>query len=100
MPETEITVNVRNYHTDGQGHVNNARYLEFFEEGSWNYLEKTDNAADLLKSLSRKGIVHVMANLNCNCRSPAGGGDKWAGMADIVFGIFVLMTVLYTCMAF
>ncbi|MBF0803863.1 acyl-CoA thioesterase [Neisseria sp. 19428wB4_WF04] len=28
---------IRNYHLDGYGHVNNARYLEFFEEARWNF---------------------------------------------------------------
>lgn len=27
-----MNIRVRNYHLDGYGHVNNARYLEFLEE--------------------------------------------------------------------
>jgi thioesterase-3 len=34
---------VRGYHLDLYGHVNNARYLEFLEEGRWSYYEKRVN---------------------------------------------------------
>ena len=32
---SRTTLTVRGYHLDGYGHVNNARYLEFYEEGRW-----------------------------------------------------------------
>ena len=35
---TEIMV--RGYHLDMFGHVNNARYLEFLEEGRWTFFDK------------------------------------------------------------
>lgn len=31
------TICVHNYHLDGYGHVNNARYLEFLEEARWHF---------------------------------------------------------------
>ncbi|STZ77392.1 acyl-CoA thioesterase [Bergeriella denitrificans] len=31
---------VRNYHLDGYGHVNHARYLEFLEEARWAFFEQ------------------------------------------------------------
>ena len=35
-----MNVRVRNYHLDGYGHVNNARYLEFLEEARWAFFEE------------------------------------------------------------
>ena len=35
-----MNVRVRNYHLDGYGHVNNARYLEFLEEARWTFFEE------------------------------------------------------------
>lgn len=34
------TIYVHNYHLDGYGHVNNARYLEFLEEARWTFFQK------------------------------------------------------------
>lgn len=31
---------VHNYHLDGYGHVNNARYLEFLEEARWHFFRQ------------------------------------------------------------
>ena len=58
-----------------QNHVNNARYLEFFEEGSWDFLEKYPNVGKLMESLAKKGIIHVVVNINCNYRNAAVAGD-------------------------
>jgi len=33
--KSTVQIKVRNYHLDRFGHVNNARYLEFLEEGRW-----------------------------------------------------------------
>ncbi|MCB9480422.1 MAG: acyl-CoA thioesterase [Desulfobacteraceae bacterium] len=35
----EPEIKIRGYHTDFYNHVNNARYLEFFEEGRWQLFE-------------------------------------------------------------
>ena len=35
-----MNIRVRNYHLDGYGHVNNARYLEFLEEARWAFFEE------------------------------------------------------------
>lgn len=59
---TEITV--RGYHTDFYGHVNNARYLEFFEEDRW---AKLGSAIDLQK-FAREGYVFLVVNINVNYR--------------------------------
>lgn len=37
-----MKLTVRNYHLDGYGHVNNARYLEFLEEARWAFLKNAD----------------------------------------------------------
>ena len=75
MPKTEVKIKIRNYHADNQNHVNNARYLEFFEEGSWDYLEKNPNVAELMDSLANRGIIHVVVNINCNYRNAAVAGN-------------------------
>lgn len=36
------TIYVHNYHLDGYGHVNNARYLEFLEEARWHFFRQHD----------------------------------------------------------
>lgn len=71
MKKSEILIKVRNYHVDNQNHVNNARYLEFFEEGSWDFLEKNSHVGEMFASLIEKGIIHVIVNINCNYRSSA-----------------------------
>ena len=75
MNKSEILIKVRNYHADNHNHVNNARYLEFFEEGSWDFLEKYPHVGEMFTSLIKKGIIHVVVNINCNYRSSAVVGD-------------------------
>lgn len=66
---TEITV--RGYHLDLYGHVNNARYLEFLEEGRWQWL---DGRADLGALLGR-GLGFSVVNINIDYRRPATLGE-------------------------
>jgi len=75
MNKTEIFIKIRNYHADNHNHVNNARYLEFFEESSWDYLEKNPHVEEMFASLMKKGIIHVVVNINCNFKSSAIVGD-------------------------
>jgi len=75
MKKSEILIKVRNYHADNHNHVNNARYLEFFEEGSWDFLEKNPHVGEMFKLLIKKGTIHVVVNINCNFRSSAVVGD-------------------------
>lgn len=65
----EITV--RGYHLDLYGHVNNARYLEFLEEGRWQWLE---GRADLGALLAR-GLGFSVVNINIDYRRPATLGE-------------------------
>lgn len=75
MERAETLIKVRNYHVDSFSHVNNARYLEFFEESSWDFLEKYPYIRDLFAALLKKNIIHVAVNINCNYRSSAAVGD-------------------------
>ena len=70
MPyRTEIKV--RGYHLDFYGHVNNARYLEFLEEGRWRWIEaKAD-----LGALLQEGLGFSVVNVNINYRQAALLGD-------------------------
>jgi thioesterase-3 len=57
-------IKVRGYHADFYGHVNNARYLEFFEEDRWAHLESKID----LKKWAAQGIVFLVVNINVNYR--------------------------------
>lgn len=65
-------INVRGYHIDLYGHVNNARYLEFLEEARWELLDKTVDR----DKWHRQGIGLSVVNININYRRPAGMGDR------------------------
>jgi thioesterase-3 len=62
-----IEIKVRGYHLDLFGHVNNARYLEFLEEGRWAIFE---TATDL-QEIALKGYAFTVVNININYRRPA-----------------------------
>ncbi|KAA0014562.1 acyl-CoA thioesterase [Billgrantia pellis] len=69
---SRITLRVRGYHLDGYGHVNNARYLEFFEEGRWGYF---DDRPALARHFASGHPALVAVNLNVNYRLAAVAGD-------------------------
>ncbi len=64
-------IKIRGYHADFYGHVNNARYLEFFEEDRWARLE---NLIDLRK-LALRGLVFLVVNINVNYRRAVAVGE-------------------------
>ena len=64
-------IKVRGYHADFYGHVNNARYLEFFEEDRWARLEKVID----LQKLAARGFVFLVVNINVNYRKAVGVGE-------------------------
>nr|WP_300312447.1 thioesterase family protein [Halomonas sp.] len=72
MNTTSIDLRVRGFHLDGYGHVNHARYLEFLEEGRWDYF---DRHAGLMGVLSRGDVAFVVVNLNIDYRTAAVAGD-------------------------
>ncbi|MCP3950974.1 MAG: acyl-CoA thioesterase [Desulfobacterales bacterium] len=62
--KTVSEIKIRGYHIDHFKHVNNARYLEFLEEGRWHYSEKNG----LIDAFHKQGISHVTVNININFR--------------------------------
>ena len=63
-------IKVRGYHLDMFHHVNNARYLEFLEEGRWAFFDKNPQFFYHLK-----GVTFFVVNININYRRPAALGD-------------------------
>ncbi|MDN3526347.1 thioesterase family protein [Halomonas sabkhae] len=81
--QSTITLRVRGYHLDGYGHVNNARYLEFLEEGRWAYFDEHPQLANLLQGGE---VAFVAVNLNIDYRRAAVAGDDLevvTGVADL-----------------
>ncbi|WP_020587917.1 acyl-CoA thioesterase [Desulfobacter curvatus] len=64
------TIKVRGYHLDMFRHVNNARYIEFLEEGRWAFFEETPNFMEW-----PKGSAFVVVNINISYRQSASIGD-------------------------
>lgn len=65
-------IKVRGYHLDVYGHVNNARYLEFLEEGRWGIMEDSDTIA----ALEKLGRAFVVVQINIRFRKPILMGDR------------------------
>jgi thioesterase-3 len=63
-------INVRGYHLDVYGHVNNARYLEFLEENRWEVFEQYD-----INKWALEGITFAVVNINISYKKPAVLGD-------------------------
>jgi len=78
--KSEIEIKVRGYHLDIYSHVNNARYLEFLEEGRWAAFE---NMGDVKEILS-KGYALTVVNININYISSATAGDILVIKTDLV----------------
>jgi thioesterase-3 len=68
MVHTEIKI--RGYHLDMFRHVNNARYLEFLEEGRWAFFDGNPGFYYQLK-----GVTFFVVNININYRRPSSLGD-------------------------
>jgi thioesterase-3 len=64
-------IKVRGYHADFYGHVNNARYLEFFEEDRWAHLESSLD----LQEWANRGLIFLVVNINVNYRKAVGVGE-------------------------
>ena len=64
-------IKVRGYHADFYGHVNNARYLEFFEEDRWAHLESKID----LRKWAQQGIIFLVVNINVNYRRAVPVGE-------------------------
>ena len=64
-----MNIRVRNYHLDGYGHVNNARYLEFLEEARWAFFEEHGLLSEI------DGLMLVVVRTDIRYRRAAGDGD-------------------------
>ncbi len=69
--KVEPEIKIRGYHTDLYQHVNNARYLEFLEEGRWQLLEDHLD----LEEFMQKGFSFFVVNINISYKSQARAGD-------------------------
>ena len=77
--DTSTEIVVRGYHVDIYGHVNNARYLEFLEEGRWASLEsKVD-----LGLWARRGLGFMVVNININYRKAVVPGERLVVTTDL-----------------
>ena len=86
--ETSLEIVVRPTEVDVNGHVNNAKYVEYMEWGREEWYERHDLPYDRLFSL---GAVTVTVNLNLNFRRECRQGEVltiltrptgWAGRAS------------------
>lgn len=67
----EPEIRIRGYHTDVYQHVNNARYLEFLEEGRWQLFEDYLNIEDFVGS----GYSFFVVNINVSYKGQARVND-------------------------
>ncbi len=66
-----VDIKVRGYHLDIYHHVNNGRYLEFLEEGRWDYFDQ-HRFIELFES---RNLAFVVANINISYRRPTYAGE-------------------------
>lgn len=70
--ESRLDIVVRSTEIDVNGHVNNAKYLEYLEWGREDFYEQAKLPYDVLYRL---GYVTVTANININYRKEAKQND-------------------------
>jgi len=66
----ESLFKIRGYHCDSYGHLNNARYLELFEEARWQMLDH----GNIVKEMSAKNLLFYVVNINVTYRKPVNDG--------------------------
>jgi thioesterase-3 len=71
--ETTLSLIVRPTEIDVNGHVNNAKYLEYLEWGREEWYETANLHYDILKKL---GVQTVTVNININYRKECRQGDQ------------------------
>jgi thioesterase III len=64
-------IQVRGYHLDIYQHVNNARYLEFLEEGRWSHYDGLDG----IVKLQTEKLGFVVVNINISYLNQSTNGD-------------------------
>ena len=57
-------INIRGYHIDVFGHMNNARYLELMEEARWRYIDATHFQETLTNVARHAQASQVYVNLD------------------------------------
>jgi thioesterase-3 len=67
----KVQIKVRGYHLDIFQHVNNARYLEFLEEGRWAFFDEFGGGLELME----QGLAWAVVNININFRAEANFGE-------------------------
>ncbi len=68
----ESSFDIRTFHTDGFGHVNNARYLELLEEARWQFAENHG----LVELLRAENLGFIIMDLKIRFRAPVVEGDR------------------------
>lgn len=71
--KTSLNIIVRPTEIDVNGHVNNAKYLEYLEWGREEWYEAGNLHYDVLKEL---GVQTVTVNININYRKECGQGER------------------------
>jgi thioesterase-3 len=71
--ETAISITVRSTEIDFNGHVNNARYLEYLE---WAREEWYETANLSYETLGTMGVQTVTVNININYKKECKQGDQ------------------------
>jgi thioesterase-3 len=66
------TIKVRGFHLDINGHVNNARYLEFLEAARWDFLEAHGLGDTIVNGTHALVVTHI----DISYRQPATLGDS------------------------
>lgn len=73
-----LTKTVLGFHIDVFGHVNNARYLEFYEEARWILYRQP------IEHLLTQGFAFVIVNINVNFKATLGLLEQINISADLV----------------
>ncbi|UJF32930.1 acyl-CoA thioesterase [Paenibacillus hexagrammi] len=71
--ETKLDIIVRSTEIDVNGHVNNAKYLEYLEWGREEWYERAELPYDVFRAM---GIQTVTVNININYRKECRQGEK------------------------
>ncbi|WP_028559573.1 YbgC/FadM family acyl-CoA thioesterase [Paenibacillus pinihumi] len=73
MTTASLTIVVRSTEIDVNGHVNNAKYLEYLEWGREEWYEKAGLYYQVLRDL---GVLTVTVNININYRKECVQGEE------------------------
>ena len=76
----EAHFNIRTFHTDAFGHVNNSKYLELLEEARWQFAE----AIGLMPLLRASGLGFIIIDMNVRFRVPVQEGEQVAVETSLI----------------